>query len=56
MIETVCELRFCVLQENESYLTSVFPKVIPLPSFGMRGYPHIYTGEAFTFCKLNLNP
>ena len=31
---------FVCCQENESYLTSVFPKVIPLPSFGMCDYPH----------------
>ena len=32
---------FVCCQENESYLTSIFPKVIPLPSFGICGYPHI---------------
>ena len=31
---------FVCCQENGSYLTSVFPKVIPLSSFGMHGYPH----------------
>ena len=43
-------------QENESCLTSLFPNVIPLPSFGICGYPDIYTEKVFTFCKLNLNP
>ena len=28
-------------QENNSYITSVFRKVIPSPSFGMPGYPRI---------------
>ena len=32
---------FVRCQENESYLTSVFPEIISLPSFGMYGYPHI---------------
>ena len=32
---------FVYCQEGESYLTSVFPKVIPSPSFGMCGYPQI---------------
>ena len=45
---------FSCCQENESYLNSVFPKVIPMPSFEMCGYPHILTEKAFTFCKLNL--
>ena len=39
--ETVCELRFGVLSKNDSYLTSVSPKVIPLQGFGMCGYPQI---------------
>ena len=32
---------FVCCQENESYLTSVFPKVIPSLSSGMCGYPQI---------------
>ena len=42
---------FVCCQENESYLTSVFPKVIPFPSFGMCGYAHIYTEKFLHFAK-----
>ena len=48
---------FVCCQENESYLTFVFPKVILSPSFCMCDWlPTDLDRKTFTFCKLNLNP
>ena len=37
-VEQFLSYGFVCCQENESYRTSVFPKVIPLSSYGMCGY------------------